>query len=764
MKKLKSSKLDMFIKEVIKQDTQKIKLLKETITKSNYLNSSNKLENTNPYIFSGLVESIFHNNSDNSKQNIYGCGILIDSDIILVSSNNLVLQLDDNESCFSLSEINFYLFNVLSEYQDYLPYKINVKDYYTPLSTDDKLTQEERLLNAWGIILIDYPIGEFLKFILEERMLNNKFYLSKKSVQVQYPNLGIIKDIDLENTDLEFFQFECDEKKENDSNLGIKSLFEFKANSYPFITDENFFILINNNQNNVIFEGPIVYKNNFGKYIITGINSNFEYKDNDEESRKIFALRITNSIMQIINESSNTLKNKYEAFSFNKNVFRHLTLKISNVKKYQYYLKDNCKFLEEELFNEIKEKNDFFKYKDEADIVSIYHPFIKFSFFLISNKIFKNYDNIIDLNNFNFGINGCEILSEIMKNLDGIKVLNLRSNNIYSDGLKTILTPVLNTPQISKLCNCLVLLNIDNNKLGAKGTKYLSYFLKFCCSLESLSINNNNIMSKGMKYLQFSLKSSENLRVLSLNYNNIDSHGCDYLGLIIKEHKVIKELSLESNCICDEGASTLFKTLKTNTYIKQLSISYNSLTSKSDSVIGNYLSTNNNLVSLNLSNNNFSDSIEAIASALSRNSSLKELNLNSTSLSNEGIEIFCDKMMSNETLRRIYMNSNEITDENIVHIVKLLRESGVITHLFISNNYITNEGAKLIAQELGKNKYLSHLKLNSNYISDEGGDLLLLAIFNSSSIRKFNIENNFTSWRDNKIDIKNLKEDLEILY
>lgn len=763
-RKFKKSEIDKLINEVIQQDTKRIKALKENNNIPSV--SINKYDNTNPYIFSGLVESIFVNESDNTKQNIYGCGILIDSDIVIVSSNNLVLQnYEENISNkYSLNELNFYLFNVSSQYQDYLPYRFRVRDYYTPISSDENMIQEERLLNSWGIIILEYPVGDYLKYVLEEKMLSNKFYISKKNIDINYPKISSIKESDLEVVDLCFLHFGCDENKEHDFQLGVKTLFDFQVNKYPFIVDENFFIMIFNFQQSSIFEGPIVYKDNFGIFNVTGINSNFEYKENEDDPSKIFALRFTKNTVRDINEAIISLKAKHETCPFNKHVFKHITNKISDLKRYYYYLKDNCKFLEEELFNEIKDNATYFKYKDEEEIVSIYHPFMKFCLFLISNKIFKNCGDNIDLNNFNFGLNGCEILSEIMKNLESFKILNLRSNSIYAEGMKMILKPVLNTPFFERLCQSLMILNVDNNKLGSKGVKYLTCLLKHSSCLESLSLNNNNILSKGVKYLYHSLKSSINLTSLSLNYNNISYQGCDYLTSLIRSHEALKELYLESNNIGDEGAIKLFKTLKDYSKLQHLSIPFNNLTGNSVSSIAEYLINNENLVILNLSNNDFSENFGEISDSLSENSQLKELNLDSSKLTNESIEKLCLKLKENQSLSRLYLNSNEVTDENVINIVDLVSNSINITHLFLSNNYITNEGAKLIAQEIINHKSLVHLKLNSNYISDEGGDLLLFAIYNNSSIRKFNIENNFTSWRENKIDIKNLRENLEILY
>ena len=62
----------------------------------NLVDDSNRhLVNQMPYLLFGLVETIFLNEKNGKQKYVYGCGILIDTNIILVPAKNLVY--DDSE-------------------------------------------------------------------------------------------------------------------------------------------------------------------------------------------------------------------------------------------------------------------------------------------------------------------------------------------------------------------------------------------------------------------------------------------------------------------------------------------------------------------------------------------------------------------------------------------------------------------------------------------------------------------------------------------
>ena len=116
--------------------------------------------------------------------------------------------------------------------------------------------------------------------------------------------------------------------------------------------------------------------------------------------------------------------------------------------QYENLLRNNCKELKKLLLDIVKDKN-IKLYEKEKEEVEISSGFIRFSLMLIWNKLSSVLENnVINFDSLEIGINGSEILSEILMNSDYIQSLNLRSNNLFSQGLRTLIKPIFNTKQI----------------------------------------------------------------------------------------------------------------------------------------------------------------------------------------------------------------------------------------------------------------------------------------------------------------------------
>ena len=100
--------LNQIIKESIQQNTFNIlnqrgrseylkDLVKPNSLYDNLVDETNMhVVNKMPFLLFGLVKTIFLEEKTGQQQIIYGCGILIDSNVILLSAQNLIY--DDNES------------------------------------------------------------------------------------------------------------------------------------------------------------------------------------------------------------------------------------------------------------------------------------------------------------------------------------------------------------------------------------------------------------------------------------------------------------------------------------------------------------------------------------------------------------------------------------------------------------------------------------------------------------------------------------------
>ena len=208
----------------------------------NLVDDSNRhLVNQMPYLLFGLVETIFLNEKNGKQKYVYGCGILIDANIILLPAKNLVYdssedteeeseeeeQVDENKekekkeenekkekddkNNYNFFKIEFQPLNLSPEYRSYLPSSIKVIDHYTPMNQNDNIynsstsslkdkdiktdsnkkeeetvkTESEKDGNAWGIAFLEYPVGDIINYIYKKTKISptysNKYSINRKN-------------------------------------------------------------------------------------------------------------------------------------------------------------------------------------------------------------------------------------------------------------------------------------------------------------------------------------------------------------------------------------------------------------------------------------------------------------------------------------------------------------------------------------------------------------------------------------------------------
>ena len=87
-----------------------------------------------------------------------------------------------------------------------------------------------------------------------------------------------------------------------------------------------------------------------------------------------------------------------------------------------------------------------------------------------------------------------------------------------------------------------------------------------------------------------------------------------------------------------------------------------------------------------------------------------------------------------------------------------------INFLALSNNFISDEGAKFLAELFIRHPSIKEIKLNGNSITDIGGEVLMYSVIYNRSITRFHIENNLTTWRENNVNLKNIRGDIQIFF
>ena len=437
-------------------------------------------------------------------------------------------------------------------------------------------------------------------------------------------------------------------------------------------------------------------------------------------------------------------------------------------------LKDNCvglyKFLN-------KLKNEKSLTNDDKLVLNITNDenlkFIQFCLMIIYNKLTSS---ILDSQKINFTnlkigfFPGSSILSEIIQSQSEIMAINLKNNDIFSNGVKEIMNPIFNQKKIYLIGKNLTCLCLDGNKLDGKSMKYIRHLIKVSNQLTLINFSNNFIKGSSLRHLLRCTKNKENMSILHLNNNLLGEKCGENLSGILNNLTKLKELNLSCNCLGDKPIPLILNPLKSNASIEILYLSCNDIGPQSGPYLANFLSNNKNLKILTLNNNPLTASgIKSISQALNTKLVLEEINLNSTSAGDEGGAELFENMKLNKSLRKVYANNNKFYKNSMINFGELLKKDnddpnseGGLEFLSLSYNEIDDECVGYFSQDLANYKWLREIKLNNNRITEKGGQEILFATLQNENIYEVNLENNNAEWTFSNEDFKHYRDNINI--
>ena len=508
-------------------------------------------------------------------------------------------------------------------------------------------------------------------------------------------------------------------------------------------------------------------------------NNNIEATNNENQEGNVEyihqAIRFTKHLSSFINSKVQELNHQNSRdFIFNERIFSLLDSNITTKECFMNLLKDNCVGLYKFLNNLRSEKS---LTNDDKLVLNITNDenlkFIQFCLMIIYNKLTSS---ILDCQKINFNdlkigfFPGSSILSEIIQSLSEITIINLKNNNIYSNGVKEIMNPIFNQKKIfsiGKYLNCLCL---DGNKLDGKSMKYIRHLIKVSGQLNLINFSNNFIKGSSLRHLLNCTKNKDNMAILHLNNNLLGENCGENLSGILSNLTQLKELNLSCNCLGDKPIPMILNPLKKNASIEILYLSCNDIGPKSGPYLANFLSNNKNLKILTLNNNPLTASgIKSISQALNTKLVLEEINLNSTSSGDEGGAELFENMKLNKSLRRVYANNNKFYKNSMFNFGELLKKDnddpnseGGLEFLSLSYNEIDDECVGFFSQDLTNYKWLREIKLNNNRITEKGGQEILFAVLQNENINEVNLENNNAEWGFSNEDFKHYRDNINI--
>jgi Ran GTPase-activating protein (RanGAP) involved in mRNA processing and transport len=510
-------------------------------------------------------------------------------------------------------------------------------------------------------------------------------------------------------------------------------------------------------------------------------NNNEENNENNDENNlndiQLIhkAIRFNKEISTIINLKVKELNSKNQRdFNFNERVFELFDSHIKSKEFLLNLLKNNCAELYKFL-NKLKEIKTLTNEDRLALNITKDENLkcIQFCLMIIYNKLYSSIieSKIIDFENLKIGyFPGSSIISEIIQSQSEIMTINLKNNDLYSNGIKEIMNPIYNQKKIFLIGKDLKCICLDGNKLDGKSLKYIRHLIRVSPQLALINLSNNYIKGTSLRHLLHCTRDKESLTILHLNNNLLGENCGENLAGILTNLTKLSELNLSCNCIGDTPIPLILNPLKKNALIEILYLGCNDIGPSSASYIATFLSNNRNLKTLTLNNNPLTAAgIKSISQALSTKLVLEEINLNSTSAGDEGGAELFENMKLNKSLRRVYANNNKFYTNSMIKFGELLKKDnddpnseGGLEFLSLSYNDIDDECINYFAQDLINYKWLKEIKFNSNKITEKGGEGILFAVLQNENINQVNLENNYANWNFTNEDLKSYRENINI--
>ncbi|XP_051864843.1 NACHT, LRR and PYD domains-containing protein 3-like [Pristis pectinata] len=304
------------------------------------------------------------------------------------------------------------------------------------------------------------------------------------------------------------------------------------------------------------------------------------------------------------------------------------------------------------------------------------------------------------------------------------------------------------------LCDTINHLDLWSCHIQCEGIQRLGPGLHKC---QDLGLGINDLGDSGVKLVSAALRDPEcKIQRLGLGWNRLTDSGAEDLASALSTNRSLTVLDLDSNELGDSGMKLVSAALRDpECKIQELRLGRNRLTYSGCEDLASALSTNRSLTELELSENNLGDLGVNLVSAALRNPECKiqKLWLGRTRLTDSGAKHLAAALSTNRSLTELELSGNKLEDSGVKLVSAALRDPECkIQELQLWGVGLTDFGAKDLASALRRNRSLTWLVLGSNSLTDRSVPALRRLILTLPRLERIWLDGNrFSSDGQNQL-------------
>ena len=335
----------------------------------------------------------------------------------------------------------------------------------------------------------------------------------------------------------------------------------------------------------------------------------------------------------------------------------------------------------------------------------------------------------------------------IFKN-DLVNLVRLRGKVHQTTGITHIIDALSNTTSLNTI-------EIDNYAISSEAASHLTNVIHNNTQLQEIILNGNDLLINSTIKIAKALYS---IQPVSYNNNITDETKTNSMAPIstftsetslvtieaVGLHNVVSltKFCISNNNITDAAADDIATAISCNIHLQELNLGNNNLQTSGTIKVARSLQKISSLTKLYINHNITHKAADDIAAAISCNIHLQELNLGNNNLQTSGTIKVARSLQKISLLTKLYINHNNITHEAADDIAAAISCNIHLQELKLDNNNLQTSGTIKIARSLQKISLLTKLYINHNNITHEAADDIAAAISCNIHLQELNLDNN----------------------